>query len=496
MAAELPFPPPEVRPEPLGLRWGDLARGAGLDPAGAALVALSGGADSVFLLTAAAQAPERPRLLAVHLDHGLRGEESEADAQFCRELCARLSVPFVLRHLALDPDPSGLEARAREARYAALVEEARKARIGTILTGHHADDALETLLLRWARGSEAAGLPGLRAQLVRGSPEAGEVLVARPLLRLRREELRALLAERGIVWREDSSNASPRFARNRLRAEFLPRLSELGGPAALEALRGFAHAVEEFEEHCASFTSELSWHEPLHAAARASGAGTLPRAALRALPSPLARRVLARLLAERSGAIPGRATLDRVLAALSAERRHACTLPGGWSLRATAEELALDPPRPEAHPDFERALVPGSCVRLPCGRALVCEHSHSRAEPPRRDWCAEISADRFGARPELCVRYPRPGDRFRALGAPGGKRLARFLQDEGIPASERAQVPLVLHGEELVWVAGVRLSGEHAITPTTRARLGLVLLHPEGSGGAPRHWRDGDFGAQ
>src|SRR5258706_4573566 len=223
-------------------------------------------------------------------------------------------VPFVLRRIELDPDPAGLEARARVARYALLTEEARKARIGTILTGHHADDALETLLLRWARGSEQAGLPGLRAQLVRGAGQAHEVLVAGPLLRLRREELRALLAERGCSWREDSSNASPRFARNRLRAEFLPRLAELGGPSALDSLRGFARAVEEFEEHCASFTSGLRWHEPAHAAARASGAGTLPRAGLRALASPLARRVLARLLAERTGALPARATLDRVLA--------------------------------------------------------------------------------------------------------------------------------------------------------------------------------------
>jgi tRNA(Ile)-lysidine synthase TilS/MesJ len=80
MTGELPFPPPEPRPEPLGARWADLARGAGLDPEAPALIALSGGADSVFLLHCAAGAPERPRLLAVHVDHGLRGAESEADA--------------------------------------------------------------------------------------------------------------------------------------------------------------------------------------------------------------------------------------------------------------------------------------------------------------------------------------------------------------------------------------------------------------------------------
>ena len=493
MTAELPFPPPEGRPESLGLRWAGLARGSGLDPEAPVLVALSGGADSVFLLHCAAQAPERPRLVAVHVDHGLRGAESEADTQFCRALCERLCVPFVLRRIELDPDPAGLEARAREARYAVLSEEAGKARIRAVLTGHHADDALETLVLRWARGSEPAGLPGLRAQLLRGSGTQREVLVVRPLLQLRREELRALLEERRILWREDSSNASTRFARNRLRAEFLPRLSAIGGPQALETLRGFARAVEEFEQHCAGFTSELNWREPRHAAARASGAGTLPRPALRALPAPLARRVLARLFAERIGAIPARASLDRILAAISAERRHVCALPGGWGLRANAEELALDPPPAPGWPQFEQALSPGSCVRLPCGRAIVCERSLSNEPPPRRDWCAEISADGLVAGDGLRVRYPRPGDRFRALGAPGGKRLARFLQDEDIPGAERAQVPLVLHGDEIVWVAGVRPAATRAIRPATRTRLGLVLLHPEGAGGAPRHWRDGDF---
>src|SRR5262249_22577133 len=138
------------------------------------------------------------------------------------------------------------------------------------------------------------------------------------------------------------------------------------------ALRAFAQAVEEFEEHCASFTSGLAWQEPRHAAARARGARWLPRAALRALPSPLARRVLARLFAERTGGIPRRATLDRILAALSAERRLVCALPGGWSLRATADELALDPPPPPARPEFEGSLVPGSSIELPCGRALAC----------------------------------------------------------------------------------------------------------------------------
>lgn len=499
MAAELPFPPPRERPDSLGLRWADLARGAGHEPAAPLVLALSGGADSVFLLQAAALAPERPRLVAVHVDHGLCGAESAADAEFCRALCRELGVPFVLRRALVDARPSGLEERARAARYAALLEEAEQARIATIATAHHADDALETLVLRWTRGSEAAGLSGLRAQSTRRAPLGGAIRVVRPLLGLRREELRALLVERGIGWREDSSNASPRFARNRVRGELLPDLEALGGPAALEALRGFAAAVDEFEAHCARFTADLAWQEPRFAAARARGAARLALAALAPLPAPLVRRVLARLLAERTGAIPERATLDRCVAALSRGARLATALPGGWTLRADAEELALDPPLAAPPVGYEARLAPNGFVRLPCGRALAAEIVPAGGELPRQPWRVELDAERlapdlFGAQIELWVRYPRAGDRFHALGAEGSKRLARFLQDQRIPSTERAQVPLVVCGSEIVWVAGVRPAEAWAVRPSTRTRLALTLCHPERAGGAPRDWRDGDFG--
>ena len=236
--------------------------GAGLAPTEPVLLALSGGADSVYLLTALAKAEPRPRVLAVHVDHRLRGDESREDAAFCARTCAKLGIPFSSREVEVDPEGPNLEARAREARYKALALEARNAGLTTILTGHHEDDALETLLLRWMRGSALPGLAGLKARNIlgrdssTGDARSEQLTVVRPLLSMRREEVRRLLRDSGMDWREDSSNESPRFTRNRVRNELMPEIAETCGEGGFENLRAFASAVESLEEELAARTAD------------------------------------------------------------------------------------------------------------------------------------------------------------------------------------------------------------------------------------------------
>src|SRR5262249_6768454 len=148
---------------------------------------------------------------------------------------------------------------------------------------------------------------GPRAELLaHGAPAEPPVRVVRPLLCLRREEVRALLAARGLAWREDSSNADPRFTRSRVRHGFLPLVRELGGESAIEELRDFSRAVEELEIEFARATAHLVWQPvPYADAARGAGeralGGVLARRELMALARPLARRVLWRLLTEGTG---------------------------------------------------------------------------------------------------------------------------------------------------------------------------------------------------
>ena len=521
-------------------RWAQIARSVGLAPDAPVLVALSGGADSVYLLHLVAASKPRPPLVAVHVDHGLRGEESREDAAFCARLAASLGVAFVRRKLDLEAEGGSLEARARTARYRALCEEALRAGSAAILTGHHADDALETLLQRWMRGTNVRGLPGLRQKLVLGGDprprrranerlnETGaEIQVVRPLLAMRREEVRRVLADAGIAWREDSSNQSSRHARNRVRNELLPAIEASCGPEAVENLRAFGAAVEALEERCAKLTAGLSWSAPLHAQARLGPGeldlgGTLPRRDLLAIPSPLRKRALWRLLAEATGRTPPAAVQDRLLEDLASGRTTRHSLPGGFTLHLRSDLIHLVPSRgavsglpgegaPRAREDDPQLVMPFASadrraaageafaarlelpglVTLPDGRQITGEivYLPRGTDVLRSAGTVELDATDFAtepswAAPPLWVRLPRAGDRFHPLGAPGGKALSRFLADVGVPREDRGRVPLVFAGDELVWVAGIRPCEDRRVRPDTEVRLRLALHVPSPRGRA------------
>jgi tRNA(Ile)-lysidine synthase len=500
---------------PWPTQWARLAHGLGLHPATPVAVALSGGADSVFLLHLVQRAIVRTKVLAVHVDHGLRGEESHEDAAFCARLCAKLGVPFARRRVEVE-EGSDLEARLRKARYAALLDETGRAGIDVLLTGHHQDDALETLLMRMMRGSELGGLSGPGRETLLGRPDGRKVRVLRPLLHMRREEVRALLVASGLEWREDSSNLSPRFTRNRLRTGLLPAVEATCGPEGVANLRRFAGAVEGLESELAQRTAHLGWESPVETGGPSTSGlerfggrfgGTLPRRALTELAPPLQRRALARLLTEGTGETPSREVLDRVQRDLTRGTDTRTTLAGRWTLQMRGEEVCIAPPAGAdgqgcdgetgcgrggdttalaAPPQILRGAglqlgVPGT-VRLPDGRTLTAEliEVPAGAEVPRgRD---EVHLDAGDTPRLLRVRNPQPGDRFQALGAPGKRPLVRFLADAGVPSEDRASVPLVVVGEEIVWVAGQRPSERRRVRADTTRRLVLRLeAAPPGS---------------
>ena len=458
----------------------------------------------MLLLHLVAQADPRPKIVAVHVDHGLRGDEGFEDAAFCARLCGRLQVPFVRRSLELNADASNLEARAREGRYALLAEEAGRSGVRVVLTGHHQDDALETLLMRWMRGSALPGLAGLKSRTTFGRGDQ-RIEVTRPLLTLRREEVRHLLSDRDIEWREDSSNKSPRFTRNRIRHGLLPQVEEVCGDEGLSNLRSFASAVESLERELAGRTAHLSWSPPLHAPALRSRkdahlGGCLDRRSLEELAAPLQRRALWRLVSEGTGRAPSRALLELLQDDLAIGRRTRRSLPGGWSMHLRADRLHLAPGLPrsavvspapdpgqlalpfhgriEIHePEGRRLALPGS-VPLSDGRVIFAElvEVSPSQDVPHSEVEVELDADSLPA--ELRVRTLEPGDRFHALGAPGSRQLTRFLADAGVPREERPRVPLVFAGDELIWVAGIRPCESRRVDARTTRRL---RLHLEGA---------------
>jgi tRNA(Ile)-lysidine synthase len=498
------MPAPALPTDDWSLRWGALARSAGIAAGEPLLLALSGGADSVLLLHWLAAARPAVALLAVHVDHGLRGAESEADARFARELCRSLGVPFRLLRAALEPGRGNLEARARAERYRLLAEAARASGHRTVLTGHHGDDALETVLMRWTRGTALTGLRGPRAELAWRAGTGAPVRFVRPLLTLRREEVRALLAARGLRWREDSSNRDRRFTRTRVRHGFLPLFRRLGGEGALAELCAFSRVVEELESEFARATAHLAWRPSPHGAAtrplreRHLG-GVLARGELARLARPLARRVLWRLLTEGTGQAPARAALEAALADLGAGRTARHCLARGWSLWLRSRELVLVPPprpaSPETAPAAEpwlpfpgplpapraalRLEVPG-IVTLADGRRISAERLRAAKESPVPRSAVEVELDAELVRGALAVRALLPGDRFHPLGAPGSKPLARFLAGRGVPREERANVPLVTAASPgdpaaILWVVGLAPCETCRVRARTEWRLRLAL---------------------
>jgi len=492
-------------------RWPSLARAGGIRPGERLLLALSGGADSVLLLHLLAAAAPRPPLVAVHVHHGLRGAEADADAAFCATLCRSLGVPLALRRIQLGAAHGSLEARARTERYRVLLEEARRTGHRTVLTGHHADDALETLLQRWVRGTAPVGLTGPRAVLripdpatpgVPPPPEADRarsVRIVRPLLALRREEVRSLLRARGLAWREDASNADPRFTRSRIRHGLLPFLRRAVGEEGLANLRAFGAAVDRLEEDLARLTAHLAWAPPAYVAASRGPldgpvGGVLARGDVMRLPQALRRRALWRLLVEGTGRAPGQRLLERLARDIGTGRSTRHALPGGWSLVLRPRDLRLVPPPrpgprtarepwlpfpeldPARDPDARVLSVPGQ-VRLPDGRRITAELVDPPPDAPVRRGPLEVELDAAGLPDRLSVRWPRPGDRFQGLGAPGSKRLLRFLAERGIPREERGFVPLVSADAEILWVTAVEPADARRVRPTTRARLRLAVHH-------------------
>ena len=280
-------------------------------------VAVSGGVDSTVLACALHQLGFRPTV--VHVHHGLRAASDE-EARQVEALASTLSLPFILIRLTLDPDPSGLAARARAARFAAF--ESLPA--GDIALGHHLDDQAETVLDRLARGAGARGLGGIR-------PRRGRFV--RPLLFARRAELEVYAREAGLSWVEDPSNHAR--SRGAFRREVLPALEAIRAGAAL----GLARSAALLAEDDALFNTLA---EPLF-----TEDGGVSKSRLDGAPPPIQRRALLRLMesARGEGALElGARHLD---AALRLDHPGAAlTLPGGYALVLDDATLRCLPPPP------------------------------------------------------------------------------------------------------------------------------------------------------
>ncbi len=405
-------------------------------PAGARIgVAVSGGADSVALLDLLHRLGYP--LAVLHVNHGLRGAESDADERFVRTLAERLDLPVDV-HRALPPPPGGnLEQALRRIRYSFFDDARRRLRLERVATGHTLSDQAETVLLRLARGAGVQGLCGIHPVTRHG--------VIRPLLACSREEVRQYLQARSLLWREDASNADPRWRRNRVRAELLPLLRGMLNPQAEAALaRAAALAWEDGQDW------QRRVRELVETLGPPAGARTVEAAWLRSLGPAVGRRVVRALLAEASGS-GRRLTLEHADAAwrLAAgmEGRGRVRVPGAeaWRSHGWVRFARPEPPPAPAPP-----VVLSNEGQASIGSWRI--HIGLRQPEGCYDEVSELDAHAVSF--PLTARFWRQGDRFQPAGREVPLKLKELFQKSGIPSWERPQWPMVESGRGIVWCRG------------------------------------------
>jgi tRNA(Ile)-lysidine synthase len=426
-----------------------IARHRMFEPAQKVGVAVSGGADSVCLLYVLVELAPRwdLRLSVLHLDHGLRGEESRQDAEFVRGLADRLGLPLSLRETPVAQSPDNLEQAAREARLAFFRETIASGAARRVATGHTRSDQAETVLFRFLRGSGTAGLAGIR-------PVTSEGIV-RPLIEVERSEIQQFLLERGIAWREDSTNLSLQFARNRIRHELLPQIAREWNPAIGETLANTADWALAEE---AWWDAEIERLASRHLTA-SNGAILLRADLLAALPLAVARRLVRRAMELVKGGLRGidfghiRSVMDL---ARSTEGHGRLQAPGLDIFRSFEWLRFGQPGGPGLETrNYRMALAVPGTVRVPgTNLAISLELIDKSGLSVSSDWVYNnqvgcLDWQRLSGSLEL--RNWRPGDQYQPAGYSGQEKIKTLFQQARIPLWERRHWPVLTDGPSIVW---------------------------------------------
>jgi tRNA(Ile)-lysidine synthase len=445
-------------------------------PGSRLLVAVSGGPDSVCLLHILTRLREALgiELHAAHLDHQLRGAESESDAQYVAGLTQSLGIPLTIesRQVRAYRARKGisLEEAAREVRYDFLAQTAKAVGAVEVAVGHTRDDNIETILMHLIRGSGLRGLQGLRPRTE--WPAASGLTIIRPLLSISREETQGYCREHGLSPRLDSSNLSLSPLRNRIRLKLMPRLKDYN-PRIAEALLRTARLAAD-DTAFLEAAGEHAWKET---ARLKEGVIMLDKERLLELTPALKRQVLRKTLGKLSGSLKDIEArhIEAMMNALNKPAGRSLNLPDGLAMTIEYDRYLVGKgPLTLAPPPLETELplnIPGE-TRLPGWQVSASVTGPQPAEDTD-NLSACFDLDKTGER--LSVRKRRRGDHFQPLGMSQTKRLNRFMIDEKVPRRLRESVPVVCSPEQIVWVVGSRIDDRVKVTGETRRVLRITF---------------------
>ncbi|GAB4468058.1 MAG: tRNA lysidine(34) synthetase TilS [Anaerolineae bacterium] len=471
-------------------------RELGVEPGEVLIAGVSGGADSLALMHLLCTTHHRLAVtpVIVHVNHLLRGAESDADAEFVAGQAAAWGLPCHIERVDAAAFAArqrlSLEAAARQVRYAALARQAHMHGARWIVVGHHADDQAETVLMHFLRG---AGLAGLRGMLPVSPLEIGgegHLFLLRPLLGVTRAELEAYCAGQGLAPRQDRSNLDTSYTRNRLRHEIMPLLEQIN-PGLRTRLVGLASlAAADHEVLEAALGREWS------SLAREAGEGfvRLDRGRWQALPLGLQRMALRRAAALAGGTLRDLG-FRHIEAAADAARAGTTgaqmALPAGLRLRVEYGAVVIERSDAETPAPTWPLLPPGTAISIPlmpcvvplpdpAWQVVLAPYEGPRSGPAWQEliadpWAAPLNLQ--GVTEPLSLRTRLPGDRFRPQGIGGTQKLSDFMINARIPARWRGAIPVLTAADQIVWLCGWRVA-EPFIVPPQGGEVWLVRFEP------------------
>ncbi|HEX4168948.1 MAG TPA: tRNA lysidine(34) synthetase TilS [Bryobacteraceae bacterium] len=424
-------------------------------------VAVSGGPDSVVLLHVLHELSGRfaAGLVVLHMNHHLRGAESDGDEHFVRNLAGSMALPFAIGHSHLSG--KNLEAEARRERLAFFRTHRETQGLERIALGHTRSDQAETVLHRLFRGSGLLGLAAMRPVTEEGT--------IRPLLTTSRAEIREWARARNIAWREDSSNADWHFTRNRLRQKTVPQLTEDYNPN-LEAVLAHTATLAQAEE---DYWESLVEHVSGEITKRTHLGSIFQIEDLRVLPLALRRRLIRRALTEiRDDGLRGLdcAHVEQILGLCESNKGHdRVVVPGADALRSFDSLLISVAGRLNAVPrDYQVEVRPGETYTLPYETGIIClsqvnaDGSIYVSFKKDRDLCIERTGlgKAVATATPLLVRNWKPGDELSRVGHQSPEKVKTLFQEHRVLLWERRHWPVLVAAGRIAWVRGFGASRE------------------------------------